>query len=101
MKVHRRMICASAMSVGAVLAAYGVVAVAQAAPAAAECVYADAWVSWSGGGTTEVTPWPQGYCLVATPWTYAAEPYANDQEQNVPTGVPNGGGVQAGVTSPE
>jgi hypothetical protein len=96
----RRRLFASAVRFGAAASITAAIVAAHAPPADAECVYADVWITWSGGGTSYITPWPEKQCLLPTPWTYPAEPYVDDNENHIPTGMPNGGGVQAGVPTP-
>jgi hypothetical protein len=50
---------------------------ALAGPAAADCLEADASVTWFNG-TTTATPWTPGTCLLATPWGAFLDPYVHD-----------------------
>jgi hypothetical protein len=76
------------------------IALASSAPANADCVYADVWITSSGGGETNITPWGRRYCVAPTPWPSLTDVTAGDEESWVPTGLPNGLQLRAGATSP-
>ena len=95
----RRRFRAYLLSVAVPLVVLGAATVARPAPADAACDYADVWITWSGGGETNVTPWPRG-CALPTNWPYLTQPSGGDHEGWVPPGLPNGVQFQVGVTSP-
>lgn len=69
-------------------------------PAAAACVQFDVWVTWAAGGSSPVTPWPQGHCIQSTPWPELAHPSGGDHEGWVPPPLPNGVFFDGSVPSP-
>lgn len=71
--------------------------------AAEECIKLDVWVTWSGGGSTYVTPWPGGSCVVPTPgMTPLTAPEGGHREEWIPSqpSVPDGARFKGAITSP-